>query len=67
MSIQIFWLLGLLTIGVVTALFARSVKVTTTKDQDTIGKTIGWGCALATLWIIYGGIIVTVAYLGSKN
>lgn len=63
MSLEIFWLLGLLAIGVVTFLFAKSVKVSTTRDSETVRNALVWGKVIATLWVIYGGITVALNLL----
>ena len=53
----IFYLLGLLAIGVVTMLFAKSLKAGDEQDTVVRRNVVRWGIVMATLWIIYGGII----------
>ncbi len=65
MSIEVFWLLGLLAIGVVTGILSKSFKVHTTGDSGTARGIIAWGCVVMTLWILYGGILV-YAHIISK-
>jgi hypothetical protein len=58
MNLVIFWLLGLLAIGVVTGILLKAFKVHTTRDSDTARGIIVWGCVIITLWVIYGGALV---------
>ena len=59
-----FYVLGLVMIGVVTKLFASSVTISTTKDQGVVEGIIWWGGIMATLWIVFGGLVVAGYLLG---
>jgi len=66
MTLEIFWLLGLVAIGLTFNILARSIPIQTTKDQGVRNAVVGWGVAIAVLWIIYGGIVVAL-YLANKE
>jgi len=66
MTLEIFWLLGLIAIGFVFGMFARSVSIRTTRDLGLRKAVVSWGVAIAILWIVYGGIIVAL-YLANKE
>ena len=60
-----FWVAGLLAIGLVGFLFAKSISVVTTQDTDRIGSITVWACVMATIWIVFGGAVV-LDYLAGK-
>jgi len=61
MTLEIFWLLGLVVIGLTFSILARSIPIQTTKDRGVRNTVVGWGVAIAVLWIFYGRIIVTLS------
>lgn len=63
MSLEIFWLAGLLIIGVITFILCKTVTVTTTKDSETVRSVLVWSGILITLRVVFGGLLVTLAIL----
>ncbi len=62
MTIQVFWFIGLVAIGFVTFLFNKSISAVTTKGQNTQENIVYWGALMATVWIIFGVIFVSLKY-----
>jgi len=61
-TIQVFWFIGLVAIGFVTFLFNKSISAVTTKGQNTQENIVYWGALMATVWIIFGVIFVSLKY-----
>jgi len=57
----VFYLLGLVAIGVVALLLAKAVPLYFSTDSEMVHSVIIWGCIVATLWIFFGGLVVFTA------
>lgn len=58
--VAVFFMVTLLIIGLVTALMSKYFAVRTTADSATAKGIIVWGCLVATVWLIYGGLAVAL-------
>jgi len=56
MTLDLFWLLGLIAIGGCTFLFARAIPATTTKELEVIRIIAGWGVFFEFVWLMMGGL-----------
>ncbi len=60
----VFWVVGLIAIGLATLLIARAIRPATTADQSHIQSIMTWGAVMAGIWIIFGGPTVLLIFLG---
>jgi hypothetical protein len=63
--ILIFWLSGMISLGIATSIISRSVRGETKEDRSTARHIAGWGMIFEVAWFVYGGVIV-FAHLTGK-
>ena len=56
MDLKIFWLLGLVGIGVGMYLLGHSIRIKDTRDTAMMRAVVGWGIFLEICWVFLGAL-----------